>query len=74
MIDSTKQCVHIDIAWICTDLLIPLGTASWHRLCVSWLFSLSGYFQQPQGETVTDAALLCPRARHACGMGVMYTA
>lgn len=60
---STKQCLHIDIICICADLLIPLGTASWHRLCVAWcvfFFPLSGYFQQPQGETVTDATLLCP--------------
>lgn len=73
---STKQCLHIDIICICADLLIPLGTASWHCLCVAWcfFFSLSGYFQQPQGETVTDATLLCPTARRACGMGVVNTA
>ncbi len=56
------------------ELLVPLGTVSWHRLCVAWLFVSPGYFQQPQGKMVTDASLLCPRVRLACGVGVMCSA
>lgn len=55
------------------ELFIPLGTVSWHCLCVAW-FSLDGYFQQPQGQMVTDASRLYPQVRHACGVGVMCTA
>lgn len=43
-------------------------------LCCLGFLSLPGYFQQPQGETLTDASLLCPQARPACGVGVMCTA
>lgn len=39
-------------------------------LLASFLF-LPGYFQLPQGETGTDASLLAPRARLACGVGFM---
>lgn len=59
MIDSTKRRVHI--VWVCSELLTPLGTASWHRLCVAWLFCLSlVIFSSRRGKTVTDASLLSP--------------
>lgn len=37
-------------------------------------FRLTGYFQQPQGEMVTDASRLCPQVRRACGAGATCTA
>lgn len=59
MLDSTKQGAHNN------EFRVALGRA---------FVSLPSYFQQPQGETETDASSLCPRARLACGVGVTCSA
>lgn len=56
---------------MCAELCIPFGNSLLAPpFVLPGFLSLAGYFQQPQGETVTDASLLCPRARRACGVGV----
>lgn len=52
------------------NVLLVLGELSPARVFVSVL----SYFQQPQGETVTDASLLCPQVRNACGVVLTCTA
>lgn len=55
---------------MCAELCIPFGNSLLAPpFVLPGFLSLAGYFQQPQGETVTDASLLCPRARRACGVG-----
>lgn len=45
----------------------------WELSLARVFVSVLSYFQQPQGETVTDASLLCPRVRLACGVVVTCT-
>lgn len=59
VIDGRIVSVHRSSIWMCAELLAPSGAASWHRLCAA----PTGYFQQPQGETVTDASALCTPRR-----------